>query len=90
MGRVERIEKNSLSEVTAAKIIKGKTREKVYRHVSSLILLLSYEPNDDSVSNDERDLSTVVKDNNPKSRPKRKAAGRCLDHLQTLVADGAL
>ena len=90
MGRVESVEKNSLGEVTAAKIIKGGTREKVYRHVSSLILLLSYEPNDDSVSNDERDLSTVVKDNNPKSRPKRKAAGRCLDHLHALVADGAL
>ena len=61
----------------------------MYRHVSSLILL-SYERIDDSISNDGRDLNTVVKNNEHKSSPKRKTAGRRLYHLQALVAYGAL
>jgi len=41
MGRVVEVQKNDLGEVTAAYIVKGATRERVYRHASSLILLLS-------------------------------------------------
>lgn len=40
MGIIKEIENNSLGEVTAARVFKGKTRELVYRHASSLILLL--------------------------------------------------
>ena len=40
MARVLSVEVNSLNEVTAAKLIKGDTREVVYRHVNSLILLI--------------------------------------------------
>ena len=43
MARVQRVETNSLGEVTAAYIYKGSTREIVYRHVTSLILLISSE-----------------------------------------------
>ena len=41
MGRVLSTETNSLGEVTAAYVMKGSTREHVYRHASSLILLLT-------------------------------------------------
>ena len=38
---MEKVEFNELGEVTSAYILKGKSRETVYRHVSSVILLLS-------------------------------------------------
>ena len=51
MGIVISVIKNSLGESVTANIFKGITREKVYRHVSSLILLVpaderSYAAND--------------------------------------------
>ena len=41
MGRVQSVESNDLDEVTAVYIFKGASREVVYRHVTSVILLLS-------------------------------------------------
>ena len=41
MGRVQSEESNDLDEVTAVYIFKGASREVVYRHVTSVILLLS-------------------------------------------------
>ena len=43
MGRVISIEQNSIGETTAARVFKGDTKEIVYRHITSLILLLSGE-----------------------------------------------
>lgn len=53
MGRVESVEVNDLNEVTAAYVFKGKTRERVYRHVTSMILLLSCSAPINSVFEDE-------------------------------------
>ena len=47
MGRILSVEKNSLGEVTAANVLKGDTRERVYRHSSSLIFLFSTDAGDD-------------------------------------------
>ena len=75
MGIVKEVLKNSLDEVTGAMVLKGKNREVVKRHASSLILLLS--------PGDELDLNgSVVKnyDNAEEAIPakprksKRKAA----------------
>ena len=58
MGIVKAIDVNSLGEVTSATVMKGQTRELVYRHVSSLILLVPNEScspdenNDDNSDND--------------------------------------
>ena len=43
MARVQKVEINSLGEVTAAYLYKGSTKEVVYRHVTSLILLISVD-----------------------------------------------
>ena len=40
MGIVKEVEVNSLGETTAARVMKGTTREIVYRHCSTLILLV--------------------------------------------------
>ena len=83
MGVVRAVEENNLGEVTSAHIFKGSTRETVYRHVSSLILLI---PSDgDSVH-----LSAVASDSSysdvKSSRPKRAAAiessRRCAEILK--------
>ena len=44
MGMIKKIEVNSNNEVTGAVVLKGKTRETVQRHVSTLIPLLQAEP----------------------------------------------
>ena len=41
MARVDRVVINTLGEVTAAYVFKGSTKELVYRHMTSLILLIS-------------------------------------------------
>ena len=43
LGRVLRVETNSLGETTSAFVKKGATGEKVYRHASSLIILIPCE-----------------------------------------------
>ena len=40
MGIIKSVETNDLNEVTAAKVLKGDTKEIVYRHSSSLVPLL--------------------------------------------------
>ena len=81
MGRVLSVEENSLGEITAARVRKGNTHEVVYRHVTSLILLLSgenFEP------------ETVVIPPPPslgiplEQRKPRKAAKKCLQKLAKL------
>ena len=46
MGRVISVETNSLGETTSARVRKGISQEVVYRHVTSLILLIPSEQND--------------------------------------------
>ena len=79
LGIVKRVTKNELGEVTSAEVLKGRTREVVYRHASSLILLLHASPD----SNEASDVSNSVESSNSGSsnlvhdipeRPLRRAA----------------
>ena len=53
LGIVKTITKNELDEVTSVEVLKGKTRERVARHVTSIVPLLSLEKeyNDDQQCN---------------------------------------
>ena len=82
MARVQRVETNSMNEVTAAYVYKVVTKELVYRHSTSLILLIS----SDGLC-DQPDSSAVSHDctnNNKKVRrqPKRAAAEKCKSALK--------
>ena len=58
MGIVKAIDVNLLGEVTSATVMKGQTWELVYRHVSSLILLVPNEscsPDENSDDNSDND-----------------------------------
>ena len=65
MGIVRSVEINNLGETTSAVVFKGSTREKVYRHASSLILLLKGE---DTTEEDSHsiDLDDPLKERSPK------------------------
>ena len=54
MGRVVSVESNDLGEVTAARVLKGDSREVVYRHATSLILLLACGEGGDSKIDNSR------------------------------------
>ena len=91
MGRVVNIETNSLGEVTAARIRKGKSREVVYRHVTSLILVIPHETTGSSPVIEEKSegkLSSTsqrlgIDDANSVTRklPARKAAIKCREKI---------
>ena len=89
MGRVLKVEENGLGEVTAAVVLKGDTREKVYRHVTSLIFLLpaddlSKHPPDKSENVNERSDNS----NNCMRKPsERKAAQKAKEQLRNILGD---
>ena len=55
LGLIRDTVKNDLDEVTAAHIFKGRTRECVYRHVTSLIPILAFSENYDPNNLEELD-----------------------------------
>ena len=73
MGIVQSIQTNINNEVTGVEVLKGKTREIVKRHASTIIPLLSIE---DSLGSGDTGMELDVKAHPPdyKQRPKRKAA----------------
>ena len=88
MGRVLDIETNSLGEVTSAHILKGSTREKVYRHDTSLILLI---PNDccagDSIIDNDSHLDSEILNTNKRGKSVRLSAQICKKKLRILSTD---
>ena len=79
MGRVINVTINDNNEVTGAEIMKGKTRERVFRHSSVLIPLLTSQDmlNDESLDSQLPSPSLQVeseKQNLITDKPKRKAA----------------
>ena len=82
MGRVLEVDTNSIGEVTAAKVLKGDTRETVYRHATSLIPLIAVEnlvpiPSEQTQNESQSPIRT--------ERPGRRAASQaCKERLQTL------
>ena len=70
MGIVTKTETNSLGEVTSVEVKKGQTGETVYRHVSSLILLLPADSqNNTQIMNTDKGVQQT-----PNKRSKRAAA----------------
>ena len=89
MGRVSSVESNTLGEVTSAYIIKGVSREKVYRHVTSLIFLLPSEYTTASdVDNSIPNLDTACPQR--RQQPLRKAATACRKRLENLQQQGSV
>ena len=80
LGIVRSVETNDLEEVTAAYVMKGDTRELVYRHSSSLIPLLSH-------SSDEVQKNSLIQINNQidnvkeTSKRKRRVAAVTAEQL---------
>jgi len=81
MGIVVSIERNSLGEVTAARVRKGLTREVVYRHAPSLILLLRHQKTD----KDSEENSTKNESKSVNMRPRRSAAIKCQSQRDELI-----
>lgn len=84
MGKIEKIEKNYLGETTSAWIFKGSTRETVYRHVNSIILLLSRGIDQGEVNKNETQ-EHVCHSKGVAGRPQRKAAVNCREKLRSYV-----
>ena len=85
MGRVHKVEVNSLGEVTAAHVFKGSTKELVYRHSSTLIPLISVDGFQETtaVAKSTENLSSV---NLPVKRKPRQAAVRCKKKMKSLLS----
>ena len=90
MGIVRKLQVNSLGEVTGATLMKGKNREMIKRHVSSLIPLLGKK----EYVNEEPRRSpkpNISKDNSQENaRPKRKTALKCNEKVKSLIKDDRL
>ena len=72
---------NDFGEVTSARIMKGDSREVVFRHTTSLMYLFT----PDII--EERDIEQVEEErDSPEFRPSRKAALNCRKKLLTLAA----
>ena len=85
MGIVKEVVINSIGEVTDAIILKG-NKEKVKRHVHSLILLLK---GSDKVAS-ETEITDRVAQSVPKAVSKRVAAVKCRKMVSDLRNDGAI
>ena len=86
LGRVKSVDVNNLGEVTAAQVFKGKTRETVYRHITSLILLVPSEEvrneEEDTPQNEFGECSSTSETRDGKGpRPQRRAAAACRTRL---------
>ena len=84
LGVVKSVKINELGEVTSAMVLKGKTREVVYRHASSLILLL-HAANDSDTIDDSNPVNTVRSDTiaNQRKIPQRRAAKLAKSEIYT-------
>ena len=85
MGRVVGIVENEGGETTAAHVVKGDTKERVFRHVNSLILLIpcgsDEEPQKTSNSYNNAPQVTPLE----MSRPSRNAAKVCRERLAAIA-----
>ncbi|XP_068225135.1 uncharacterized protein [Palaemon carinicauda] len=94
MGIVKEVFKNINGEVTAAKVLKGKTNEITKRHVTTLIPLLRKESDEDAVGSDDDDDDNAIasKEEIPgmdvsRKRPQRKAAEISRQKFKTILND---
>ena len=85
MARVQRVVENDLGEVTAAYVYKGATKELVFRHVNSLILLISVEGLEDTSSNISTKTDPCQNVTIRRKQPRRIAGEKCKDALKRLA-----
>ena len=93
MGRVLEVVTNDLDETTAAKVLKGDTREVVYRHSTSLILLIDSCSFSHPTEGITPEMKTISKkstnknnsENSTKPRSTRKAAMKCLIKMKNMA-----
>lgn len=88
MGIVKSVVTNELGETTAAYVLKGATRETVYRHSSSLILLIPNDENGNNNSDSNGQIKDRVNDAIPNlnpSRPSREAAIKARKLIKDLI-----
>ena len=89
MGRITEVEVNQLGEVTAAYILKGNSGEIVYRHASSLILLVSEGSEETSRKNEAMNVELKTVANSDLvftgTRERRTAAEACKKKLKLLA-----
>ena len=73
------MEINDVGESTSARVKRGDTQEIVYRHVSSLILLIPHDklPVPEKIAPERKESEVVARN----ERPKRKAAQVCKEKL---------
>ena len=88
MGLVKKVEINDLGEVTASTILKGKTKELVRRHVSTIIPLLTIDEKEIELSESrEPGLANICSDDPKKKREKRKAAIASLNKTKLILSN---
>ena len=87
MGRVLTVEKNSLGVATSAKVKKGGTNEVVFRHATSLILLVPFENKGLDCIEEIEDTSTPpsIPDVGKARYPKRKSHQKTLEKIKSSV-----
>ena len=104
MAIVESVVTNSLGEVTAAYLFKGLTREKVFRHATSLILLLQTPreihdtprefhddtPHENTSDPSMNDMPDSSSANENHVRSKRKAAQQAEQRTIDMIAHGLI
>ena len=83
MAMVLKTTENSLGEVTDVEVRRGSSREKVRRHVSSLIPFLG--SGNETQNNAAEKIS--IAEPRPNSRPTRKAAKKARDACRTMLAN---
>ena len=87
LGIVKKIDVNHLGEVKAAWVLKGKSREIVYRTVDSLILLLPKE-GFDTVADDDLEQVSAIGPVDAKGRSHRAAAVESQKKTNLLIQEG--
>lgn len=90
MGIIKKLNFNSLGEVTSALIMKGKNRETVFRHSSSIIPLLEVESDADTDGMDGESSSSETISSSPPipyERTLRKSSATARKNIQSLIAD---
>ena len=85
LGIVKTLVQNVLDEVTEVTVMKGRTREVVRRHVTSLIPLLRQSEYSTEVPMETK--APVAKPENVRKQPIRKAATKCKANLTKLAEE---
>lgn len=87
LGIIRSITKNTLGEVTNATVFKGKTRESVFRHASSLIKILEHDEDTETESQHDEVLEV---DSPNLNRKRRVAAVKAEQEIARQILSGSI